>query len=58
MLKTCVEWFGSKIKHFEIFDFSDFFGFFGFFENFADLETQCAKKLHRRRGAFFFAPEP
>ena len=42
MLKTCVEWFGSKIKKIEIFDFSEFSEFFRFFENCADLETQRA----------------
>ena len=58
MLKTCVEWFGSKIKKIEIFDFSEFSDFFRFFENCADLETQRATFLAQTPRRIFLTPEP
>ena len=57
MLKTCVEWFGSKIKKIEIFDFSEFseiFRFFQIFRNCADLETQRATFLAQTPRRIFF----
>ena len=61
MLKTCVEWFGSKIKKIEflIFQiFGIFPDFLRFFENCADLETQRATFLAQTSRCIFLAPEP